>query len=76
MDGCIKYILICDIFTLRRASVEEHLHGGMWCASFDRLGLLHLQLLFSRNAAFLSHVTTEQNVLVRSCGGGSTWWPL
>lgn len=42
----------------------------MWCASFDRLGLLHLQLLFSKNAAFLSHVTTEQNVLVRSCGGG------
>lgn len=71
--GVFKYILICDIFTLRRASVEEHLHGGMWCASSDRLGLLQLQLFFSKNEAFLSHVTTEQIVSVRSSGGGSTW---
>lgn len=73
--GCIKYIMICDIFTLRRASVE-HLHCGMWCASSDRLGPLYLQLLSSKSAAFLSPVTIEHSVSVRSCGGGSTWCPL
>lgn len=33
----------------------------MWCASLDMLSLLHLQLIFLKNAAFLGHVTMEQS---------------
>lgn len=76
LAGCTKYNLICgDIFNLQWASVEEHLHCGMRCASSDRLFLLHLQCIFLKSAAFLSHVTPGPRVSARGCGGGSTCVP-